>query len=70
VDTRSNNKNNSFRSEDKHLDWRGAEERMKLQVRESLEEREQEIKGEGSKPRIIKNGRAKEEKGQEKQGVQ
>lgn len=43
---------------------------MKLQVRESLEEREQEIKGEGSKPRIIKNGRAKEEKGQEKQGVQ
>jgi hypothetical protein len=29
-----------------------------------------EIKGEGSKPRIIKNGRAKIEKRQAKQGVQ
>jgi hypothetical protein len=29
-----------------------------------------EIKGEGSKPRIIKNGGAKREKGQEKQGLQ
>ena len=55
----------------------GAEDGMKLQVRESLEEREQEkkgyageIKGEGSKSRIIKNGRAKKEKEQAKQGVQ
>jgi len=56
----------------------GAEDGMKLQVRESLEEREQEKKGggggekkgKGSKSGIIKNGRAKKEKGQAKQGVQ